>query len=294
MYGKYPKHRGQQIASGPLRRLVAADQLVRVGRDQDRPGRQARRGRPPAGLEGHPGDRPGPQRPGRQRPHQPVQQPRPLLDRGPGPAHRRAEDVEPARQGHREGPGGAGHRHHRHRHRQGGRRRHHDVGLRRRHRRRPPARAAARRACPARSARCSPTTPSPRRASATGSRSGRTAACAAPPTAIKLICMGANRLGFGTASMVAIGCTICRGCQLDTCHVGIATQIDEHEAARARPQALRAAGVRPVGGDAGALLHRDGRRPARAGRPDGRLARCRSSWARPTAWCRSPTTTAST
>ena len=48
---------------------------------------------------------------------------------------------------------------------------------------------------------------------------------------VKLICMGANRLGFGTASMVAIGCTICRGCQLDTCHVGIATQIDEHEAA---------------------------------------------------------------
>ncbi len=49
--------------------------------------------------------------------------------------------------------------------------------------------------------------------------------------ALKLICLGANRLGFGTASMVAIGCTICRGCQLDTCHVGIATQIeDQHEA----------------------------------------------------------------
>jgi glutamate synthase (NADPH/NADH) large chain len=42
---------------------------------------------------------------------------------------------------------------------------------------------------------------------------------------VKLICLGANRVGFGTASMVAIGCTICRGCQLDTCHVGIATQI---------------------------------------------------------------------
>jgi glutamate synthase (NADPH/NADH) large chain len=26
--------------------------------------------------------------------------------------------------------------------------------------------------------------------------------------------------------MVAIGCTICRGCQLDTCHVGIATQLE--------------------------------------------------------------------
>lgn len=49
--------------------------------------------------------------------------------------------------------------------------------------------------------------------------------------AIKLICLGANRLGFGTAAMVAIGCTICRGCQLDTCHVGIATQLDEAEAA---------------------------------------------------------------
>ncbi len=51
---------------------------------------------------------------------------------------------------------------------------------------------------------------------------------------IKLICMGANRLGFGTASMVAIGCTICRGCQLDTCHVGIATQIDGEEEAAER------------------------------------------------------------
>ena len=51
---------------------------------------------------------------------------------------------------------------------------------------------------------------------------------------IKLICMGANRLGFGTASMVAIGCTICRGCQLDTCHVGITTQIESEEEAHER------------------------------------------------------------
>jgi glutamate synthase (NADPH/NADH) large chain len=27
--------------------------------------------------------------------------------------------------------------------------------------------------------------------------------------------------------MVSLGCTICRGCQLDTCHVGIATQIED-------------------------------------------------------------------
>ncbi|MHB8571350.1 MAG: glutamate synthase-related protein [Candidatus Dormibacteria bacterium] len=50
---------------------------------------------------------------------------------------------------------------------------------------------------------------------------------------MKLILLGANRCGFGTLSMVAMGCTICRGCQLDTCHVGIATQMEsEEEAAR--------------------------------------------------------------
>jgi glutamate synthase (NADPH/NADH) large chain len=48
---------------------------------------------------------------------------------------------------------------------------------------------------------------------------------------VKLILLGANRCGFGTMSMVAIGCTICRGCQLDTCHVGIATQVTTQEEA---------------------------------------------------------------
>ncbi|MDQ3644440.1 MAG: glutamate synthase-related protein, partial [Actinomycetota bacterium] len=31
---------------------------------------------------------------------------------------------------------------------------------------------------------------------------------------VKLHCLGANRVGFGTLAMVSIGCTICRGCQL--------------------------------------------------------------------------------
>jgi glutamate synthase (NADPH/NADH) large chain len=47
----------------------------------------------------------------------------------------------------------------------------------------------------------------------------------------KMLCLGANRCGFGTLPMVAIGCTICRGCQLDTCHVGIATQMETREEA---------------------------------------------------------------
>lgn len=46
---------------------------------------------------------------------------------------------------------------------------------------------------------------------------------------VKLHCLGANRVGFGTLAMVSLGCTICRGCQLDTCHVGIATQIETLE-----------------------------------------------------------------
>ncbi len=48
---------------------------------------------------------------------------------------------------------------------------------------------------------------------------------------VRMILLGANRVGFGTLPMVAIGCTICRGCQLDTCHVGIATQMETQEEA---------------------------------------------------------------
>ncbi|MCQ6277230.1 glutamate synthase [Bacillus sp. V3B] len=54
---------------------------------------------------------------------------------------------------------------------------------------------------------------------------------------LKVMLLGANRVGFGTLSMVAIGCTTCRGCHLDTCHVGIATQIDSE--AQAKEHGLR-------------------------------------------------------
>src|SRR5690349_10205122 len=46
------------------------------------------------------------------------------------------------------------------------------------------------------------------------------------------MCLGANRVGLGTLPMVAIGCTICRDCQLGTCHTGITTQIETQEAAQ--------------------------------------------------------------
>ncbi|NWG06861.1 MAG: alpha-hydroxy-acid oxidizing protein [Chloroflexi bacterium] len=52
--------------------------------------------------------------------------------------------------------------------------------------------------------------------------------------AVKLMCLGANRVGLGTLPMVAIGCTICRDCQSGTCHTGITTQIETAEDAHAK------------------------------------------------------------
>ena len=50
--------------------------------------------------------------------------------------------------------------------------------------------------------------------------------------AIKMILLGANRVGFATMAMVAIGCTICRKCNDGSCHVGIATHIKTVEEAQ--------------------------------------------------------------
>ncbi len=48
---------------------------------------------------------------------------------------------------------------------------------------------------------------------------------------VKMMCLGANRVSFGTMAMVAVGCTICRKCHEGTCHVGITTHITTKEEA---------------------------------------------------------------
>ena len=48
---------------------------------------------------------------------------------------------------------------------------------------------------------------------------------------IRMLCLGANRVGFGTLAMVAVGCTICRSCQTGTCHVGITSHLKTVEEA---------------------------------------------------------------
>ena len=53
--------------------------------------------------------------------------------------------------------------------------------------------------------------------------------------------------------MIAIGCTTCRGCHLDTCHVGIATQIESE--AQAKEHGLRRFVPRELESAVAGLLH---------------------------------------
>ena len=89
----------KQVASA--RFGVTATYLARgrAARDQDRPGLEARRGRPAPREEGHRLDRVAPPRPARDELHQPAAAPRHLLDRGPRPADRRPAGDQPGAPG---------------------------------------------------------------------------------------------------------------------------------------------------------------------------------------------------
>ena len=50
---------------------------------------------------------------------------------------------------------------------------------------------------------------------------------------VKMVLLGANRVGFATLAMVAIGCTICRKCNEGACPEGITTHIKSTEEAQA-------------------------------------------------------------
>jgi glutamate synthase (NADPH/NADH) large chain len=53
---------------------------------------------------------------------------------------------------------------------------------------------------------------------------------------VKLMLLGADRVGFATMAMAAIGCTSCRECNTGTCHVGITSQLQNAAEALAAGQ----------------------------------------------------------
>jgi glutamate synthase (NADPH) large chain len=55
-----------------------------------------------------------------------------------------------------------------------------------------------------------------------------------PDDVVKLMCLGANRIGFGTLAMIALGCLLCRQCKTGMCPMGITTQVKTPEEATAQ------------------------------------------------------------
>lgn len=53
---------------------------------------------------------------------------------------------------------------------------------------------------------------------------------------VRLMLLGADRVGFATMAMAAIGCTSCRECNTGTCHVGITSQLKDAREALAAGQ----------------------------------------------------------
>ena len=94
--------RDQAGRVGPLRRDERVPRQRPRAPDQDGPGREARRGRPAAGLQGLPVDREDPALDAGRGAHQPAAAPRHLLDRGPRGAHLRPQEREPPRADQRE------------------------------------------------------------------------------------------------------------------------------------------------------------------------------------------------
>ena len=96
--GRPPPRRADQAGRiGAVRRHRDVPRPRRPARDQDRPGLEARRGRPAARSQGDRLHRRAPPRPARPELHQPAAAPRHLLDRGPRPAHRRPAGDQPGR-----------------------------------------------------------------------------------------------------------------------------------------------------------------------------------------------------
>ena len=222
--GDLAAQRHQAGGERALRRDGALPGQRRRAADQDRPGRQARRGR---AAPGHKVDeaiaRVRHSVPGRDA-HLAAAAPRHLLHRGSGAAHLRPEVREPARARQREA-------------RERDRRRHHRRGRRQGARRRDPHRRATTAARAPR--RCRRSSTRARRGSSAWPRRTRCSSLNGLRERVRLqvdgqlktgrdvafaALLGADEFGFATAPLVASGCVMMRKCHLNTCPVGVATQ----------------------------------------------------------------------
>ena len=109
--GDSQPQRDQAGRLGPVRRDERVPGQRRRAPDQDGAGGQARRGRPAPRPQGLALDRQGPLLDAGRRPDQPAAAPRHLLDRGPGPAHPRPEELQPAGPDQRQARGRGRRRH---------------------------------------------------------------------------------------------------------------------------------------------------------------------------------------
>jgi hypothetical protein len=115
---RQPAQQDQAGRLGPLRRDDRVPGQRRPDPDQDGAGRQARRGRAAARRQGQRLHRHAALQRARRRPDLAAAAPRHLLHRGPGAAHPRPEEREPARRRQRQAGQRGGCRHHRRRRRQ--------------------------------------------------------------------------------------------------------------------------------------------------------------------------------
>ena len=145
VFGKYKRNRGQQVASARFGVNAEFLNFERADRNQDRTGRETRRRRHAARIKSHSEGRRSSPYAALRVPALAVQQPRPVLDRRPGPVDRGIENGQSGGEDISQMPGRARHRRDRRGSRQGRRGYHQPVGLRRRHRRSPQARHSIRR-----------------------------------------------------------------------------------------------------------------------------------------------------
>ena len=224
---RLPPERDQAGGVRPLRRHDQLPGPRHRPADQDGAGLQARRGRPAPRPQGRRVHRLGAPHDARRRADLAAAAPRHLLDRGPGAADPRPQELQPDGAHPRQARLRVRRRHDRRRRLQGPRRRRPDLAA-------TAAAPAPRRSRRSRTPACPGSSASPRRSRCSSRNDLRGRIVVQTDGQLKtgrdvaIACLlGAEEFGFATAPLIVMGCIMLRKCHLNTCSVGIATQDPE-------------------------------------------------------------------